>query len=565
MPGEDVDRLRIGMRLVSSAVSGFADATSDYQRLLDTVVRSVAWVVGDACVLLLLQPDGSLLATAAHAIEPEADALMAKTLEAPRLGPDEPSITWDVLRSGRSTFITALDLAAARPALTPRNFQLFTQIGATGLIVVALRVRGEPIGVLSIVRHRRDRPALDDLDLELAQDLANHAALAISNAQLVAALRESEQLRRAEQETARVNRFLDAVIEHIPDMVFVKDADRLAFTRFNRAGEALLGVARGDLIGKIGLRAVPGRAGRVVPGQGSGGARRQGAGRDRRGADRDPPRSALAVHQEGADPRRGWRAALPARDLAGHHRAQACPGRAASRPRSARRRRVVQLEAFSYSVAHDLRAPLRGIDGFSQALLDDYGAQLDDTGRRYLARVREAAQRMALLIDDLLALSRVTRAELTRARVDLTAVAHACIARLRRLEPGRALEVVIAPDLVIHADERLLTIALDNLFGNAWKFTGKVDRPRIELGSTIVAGERAWFVRDNGAGFDMQYVHKLFGVFQRLHADAEFPGTGIGLATVARIIHRHRGRVWAEGTLGHGATFYFTLGDPETT
>ncbi len=223
-----------------------------------------------------------------------------------------------------------------------------------------------------------------------------------------------------------------------------------------------------------------------------------------------------------------------------------------------------ELEAFSYSVAHDLRAPLRGIDGFSQALLDDYGDRLDAVGLGYLERCRKLAQRMAELIDDLLALSRVTRAELGRESVDLGALARAAIARLQRAEPARQVEIVIATNLTGDADPRLLSVALDNLLGNAWKFTSKSSGARLELGSEVTPSGLAYFVRDNGAGFDQQYAHKLFGVFQRLHTEVEFPGTGIGLATVARIIHRHRGRVWAEGEVGKGATFYFTLGDQET-
>jgi light-regulated signal transduction histidine kinase (bacteriophytochrome) len=223
-----------------------------------------------------------------------------------------------------------------------------------------------------------------------------------------------------------------------------------------------------------------------------------------------------------------------------------------------------ELEAFSYSVAHDLRAPLRGIDGFSQALLDDYGSTLDEVGLGYLQRVRKLAQHMAELIDDLLALSRVTRADLIREPVDLSAIAAAAAGRLQRSDPARVVDVRIEPGLTVEGDSRLLSIALDNLFGNAWKFTSKVAAARIELGAETGPSGPAFFVRDNGAGFDQQYAHKLFGVFQRLHTEAEFPGTGIGLATVARIIHRPGGRVWAQGSPGNGATFYFKLGESKT-
>lgn len=218
-----------------------------------------------------------------------------------------------------------------------------------------------------------------------------------------------------------------------------------------------------------------------------------------------------------------------------------------------------ELEAFSYSVSHDLRAPLRSIDGFSQALLEDYQDKLDDEGQNHLQRVRSATQRMAQLIDDMLDLSRVTRAEINREQIDLSALARSLPAELQKAEPGREVEFVIADGLVANGDARLLRIVLENLFRNAWKFTGKHQRAKIEFAVTQNNGNSAYYVRDDGAGFDMAYANKLFGAFQRLHAMSEFNGTGIGLATVQRIIRRHGGRVWAEGEVEKGATFYFTL------
>ncbi len=219
-----------------------------------------------------------------------------------------------------------------------------------------------------------------------------------------------------------------------------------------------------------------------------------------------------------------------------------------------------ELEAFCYSVSHDLRAPLRGIDGFSQALLEDYGDKLDDQGRGYLNRVRDASQRMAQLIDDLLLLSRVTRSEMQREPVDLSAMAQAIAGELRQAEPERQVEFVIHEGLQARGDPRLLRVALENLVGNAWKYTSKHPRARIEFGaSNQDNGSLTYFVTDDGAGFDMTYADKLFGAFQRLHGAIQFKGTGIGLATVKRIINRHGGRVWAEGAVEKGATFYFTL------
>lgn len=218
-----------------------------------------------------------------------------------------------------------------------------------------------------------------------------------------------------------------------------------------------------------------------------------------------------------------------------------------------------ELEAFSYSVSHDLRSPLRSIDGFSLALLEDYEDQLDEEGKSYLHRVRAASQRMAQLIDDLLQLSRLTRKEMHREGVDLSAIAQTVSNELQRSQPERQVECVIDNDLVADGDGKLLQVMLENLLGNAWKFTGKQENPHVEFGADRNNGTTVYFVRDNGAGFDMQYADKLFGAFQRLHSMSEFEGTGIGLANVQRIVHRHGGSVWAEAEVGQGATFYFTL------
>ncbi len=215
-----------------------------------------------------------------------------------------------------------------------------------------------------------------------------------------------------------------------------------------------------------------------------------------------------------------------------------------------------ELESFSYSVSHDLRAPLRAIDGFGIALVEDYNDQLDDRARNYLGRVRKAAQRMADLIDALLKLARVARAAIVYTTVDLSAIVDGFVVELRERDPARAVEFVVEPGLVANGEPNLLRAVVENLIGNAFKFTRETPAARIEFGRN---GEGEFFVRDNGAGFDMAYSNKLFGAFQRLHAVEEYEGTGIGLATVARIIHRHRGSIRAEGSLGAGATFYFKL------
>jgi signal transduction histidine kinase len=217
-----------------------------------------------------------------------------------------------------------------------------------------------------------------------------------------------------------------------------------------------------------------------------------------------------------------------------------------------------ELEAFSYSVSHDLRAPLRTIDGFSLALEEDYATLVDDVGRDYIRRVRNGVQRMGHLIDALLQLSRITRAELNRADIDVSATANAIAADIKERTPSTDLIFRIEGGLRANADPRLLNVALENLLANAVKFSSKVATPVVEFGWD--PEQKAWFVRDNGAGFDMLYADKLFNAFNRLHGDKDFTGSGIGLATVARVVHRHQGRIWAQSAVNHGATFWFTLG-----
>jgi light-regulated signal transduction histidine kinase (bacteriophytochrome) len=218
-----------------------------------------------------------------------------------------------------------------------------------------------------------------------------------------------------------------------------------------------------------------------------------------------------------------------------------------------------ELQAFSYSVAHDLRAPLRGMNGFAQVLLETYHDKLDPVARDWLGEILSNARQMGGLIDALLSLSRVARVELLRERIDLTAIARASVGQLAATEPTRAVAIEVADGLGADADPHLARTVIDNLLGNAWKFTRHTRGARIELGVTDTGERRAFFVRDNGAGFDMAFSDKLFLPFQRLHTVGEFPGTGIGLASVQRILHRHGGEIWAEGEIDRGATFYFTF------
>lgn len=218
-----------------------------------------------------------------------------------------------------------------------------------------------------------------------------------------------------------------------------------------------------------------------------------------------------------------------------------------------------ELEAFCYSVSHDLRAPLRGIDGFSQALLEDYSDEINSTGQEYLRRIRSASQRMGQLIDDLLDLSRVTRSDVQYARVDLSAIGRSIARELEQVKSVRQVEFKIQDGMSATGDQRLLYLLLSNLFENSWKFTSKNPEGVIEFGSISEAHRTVFFVRDNGVGFDMNYVHKLFSPFQRLHTSSEFPGSGIGLAIVWRIVQRHGGQVWAESEINQGTCVYFTI------
>ncbi|HEY6039193.1 MAG TPA: ATP-binding protein, partial [Kofleriaceae bacterium] len=432
-------------------------------------------------------------------------------------------------------------------------------------------VRGEKLGVLTVIQHDTARPPLDDFDREIATHIASVAGFAIANARLyrrvqdelagrLSAEQVAERMRTSEARAIQANAFLDAILENIPAMVFVKDADRLSCVRFNRAGEELLGIPRGELIGKNDYDFFPKeeaeffvekdretlRNQKMVdipeePIQTATGTRwlhtRKVPILDEQGESR----YLLGISHDITDRKRDMAALERARDVA-----ESASG---------------ELESFSYSVAHDLRAPLRAIDGFSQALIDELGDALGEVGRGYAQRVRSSAQRMATLIDDLLRLSRVTRSPLHFQRVDLGELFHATVATLRRDEPKRRVEVSTSGELVTRGDPRLLAIMFDNLVGNAWKFTSRREVAHIALAAEAIDGERVFSISDDGVGFDMKYVQKLFGVFNRLHTDSDFPGTGVGLATVQRVVARHGGRAWARGEVGAGATFSFTLGD----
>jgi PAS domain S-box-containing protein len=366
-------------------------------------------------------------------------------------------------------------------------------------------------------------------------------------------IRDVTERRKAEDQRFQ----LAAIVDSSDDAIIGKSLDGVILS-WNRGAERLFGYAASEAVGKpITMLLPPGRVGEepAIIARIQRGERVESfetVRRRKNGTDLDVSVTISAIHDSRGNV---IGASKLARDISERKRAEEALARAKEAAEAASH----ELESFSYSVAHDLRAPLRGIDGFSQVLLEDYADKLDSEGQRYLGRVRESAQHMAQLIESLLSLARVTRDDIRRELVDLSKLAQLTVARMTAAEPERQMEIVIAEGLTVEGDARLVGLVLENLFSNAWKFTRKQPVGQVELGRQGGGREVVFFVRDNGAGFDMTFASKLFGVFQRLHAPSEFEGTGIGLATVQRILTRHGGRIWAEGKVGQGATFFFTF------
>ena len=490
---------------------------------------------------------------------PELDARLARSVALVRGSiADNPD---QVRRLESLAQLTAQRLAALDEAVEHRRREGTVAETADGLALAA-RIRGVREDMEAeenrLLAERDAQTRRDIARTKLAEVVGTVASFAILLFVFRRLRQAIEGRRRSELALRASEGFLHSIVENIPDVLVLKRADDLRFEWINKAAERLFGIDRKDVVGKTDFDLFPDdqavfhqardrqtlASGVVLdipeePLETSAGERWIHTKKVRLLDENGVPTHVLGIAEDITARRHADAALKAAKDAADALNEE--------------------LESFSYSVAHDLRSPLRGMNGFARVLLDDYGDKLDADGRDCLEEIHSNAKRMGDLIDGLLSLSRVTRGDMTREYVDLAALARTVVDELVAAEPERRVKVVIQDSLEGDIDRRLARALLENLIGNSWKFTRSAQNACIELGTIERDGSTAFFVRDNGAGFDMAYANQLFAPFRRLHTADEFPGTGIGLATVQRIVRRNGGRIWAEAGVDLGATFYFTI------
>ena len=537
----------------------------DYQAVLDATAQHTTELIGDACAIRLVSEDKQWLEMASiYHPDPRTLAILRKMLAANPLRADT-GLGGQVIQTSKPVLIPIISPEQLKAIVPSTASSILEHISIHSLLVVPLRAQGGVLGTLTLTRDQPDRPYTAK-DQSFLQDLADRAALSIANARLYKAMQqlnnelEQRVAKRMAQLQESEEKFSKAFLAS-PAAVSIASLPDGRYINVNEALAKLTGYSKEELLGhtsaELGLVDASARS-KILEA-----TRTHGFAHNVEIQIRTKSNQIVEVLTSIEQMELAGQPCLLSVnfDITDRKRAEVELQKAKLELEAANK----ELEAFSYSVSHDLRAPLRSIDGFSQALLEDYGELLPVEGHNFLKNVRSSAHRMAQLIDGLLDLSRVTRAHIKAVPVDLTRLGENILAELQRTYPERNVTCSVAPNLIARGDPRLLQVVLENLLNNAWKYTSNQLEPKIEFGSKHENGERIYFVRDNGAGFDMTYADKLFGAFQRLHPTTEFPGTGIGLATVQRIIHRHGGRIWAESAVGQGATFFFTLPMLEAT